>query len=195
MEIMFHVIIPAYEVTVINDPLEFPDLGPLMIHGETRRQQPYVWLNLPTIHDYPGRRLTLKNVGNMARPESEWKDAATIATGVGVFSAATAACIGTFILCPPAGIVAVLAWPLAAGGGAACAAETVEKRLSKQVPRILGTSDLNKDGAGTDEEGSEDSDDSDEVRTTANIVYQPETKHVSRHKHRHRHRRHRHSRS
>jgi len=68
---MFHITIPAYETTVIKDPLGFPDVGLLMIHGETYRQQPLMWFNLPTVENYHRGRLTSKHVGNMARQESD----------------------------------------------------------------------------------------------------------------------------
>ena len=46
---VLHLLIPAHEVTVIVEPLEFSYLGPLTIQGESHGQQLYVWLNLPTI--------------------------------------------------------------------------------------------------------------------------------------------------
>jgi len=169
---MFHLIIPAYETTVIKDPLEFPDVGLLMIHGETYRQQPLIWFNLPTVENYPESLLTFKYIGNMARPESDWKGVATIATGAGVFTATTALVLGAALFCPPV----VLAWPIAASAGSVSAAKAVNKRLSKEVPRVLGTVESNNDNVDRDENGPVDS---------ADIIIQPGTRHVRQRKHRH----------
>ncbi|RDW56580.1 hypothetical protein BP6252_14085 [Coleophoma cylindrospora] len=180
---MFHLIIPAYETTAIKDPLEFPDVGLLMIHGETYRQQPLMWFNLPTVENYPGSLLSFKYIGNMARPESDWKGVATVATGAGVFTATTALVLGAALICPPV----ALAWPCAAGFGAISAAEAVDNRLSKEVPRVLGTVESNNNNADGDQNGLVDSED---------IIIQPRTKHVRQRKHRHgNHQGHRRSRS
>lgn len=58
----------------------------------------------------------------MVQPESEPKDAATIATGEGVFSVATVGVCRNLHFCSPVGSVAVLAWPITAGERAVCAA-------------------------------------------------------------------------
>lgn len=63
---VFHLLMPAYRTTVIKDPLEFPDLGTLVIHGEKPDTNPYTWLNLPTIHQYPSA-ITFGSVGNLAQ--------------------------------------------------------------------------------------------------------------------------------
>lgn len=68
---VFHLLMPAYRTTVIRDPLEFPDLGALVIHGEKPDENPYVWLNLPTLKDDPGK-IVLRGVRNMADGESTW---------------------------------------------------------------------------------------------------------------------------
>ena len=154
-----------------------------MIHGETRRQRPYVWVNLPTIEDYPDARLTLKNVGNQARQENQWKNVAPAAAQVGVVSATTATVIGASILCPPAGAALTLAWPFASALGVDSAAEAVSRRLSKEVPRILGTSnssinDETTGGLGTDENGGTGGSQASADRPE--LVYQPEVRHVRR---------------
>jgi hypothetical protein len=63
---VFHLLMPAYCTTVVKDPLEFPDLGELEIHGEKANAIPYVWLNLPTVDEYPGG-ITFKSVENLAQ--------------------------------------------------------------------------------------------------------------------------------
>lgn len=68
---VFHLLMPAYRTTVIRDPLEFPDLGALVIHGEKPDESPYVWLNLPTLKDDPGK-IVLRGMRNMADGESTW---------------------------------------------------------------------------------------------------------------------------
>ncbi|KAM0417112.1 hypothetical protein ACHAPT_012888 [Fusarium lateritium] len=134
---MFHLLIPTYRPMFINNPLEFPDLGALTIHGETHNSHNFVWLNLPTLENYPGN-LFLKDVENVTREESEWKTAATVGTAIGGISASLA---GTFAL----GAAFPLLTPLALIGvwsaGGACstiAATQVNKGLGRELPRVLG---------------------------------------------------------
>ncbi|KAF4995733.1 hypothetical protein FGRMN_4940 [Fusarium graminum] len=163
---MFHLLIPTSRPMSIKDPLEFPDLGDLAIHGETHQGNNYVWINLPTYEDYPAN-LSLKHVENAIRGDSEWRTSATVTTAIGGIAASLAGAAFTlrvkgapFPSLKTFGIGAVCStiaarirgaeyFPLAVlgmgGVGTMIAALGVNKSLSKRVPRLIGGTDTPKE--------------------------------------------------
>ncbi|KAF4457924.1 hypothetical protein F53441_277 [Fusarium austroafricanum] len=163
---MFHLLIPSSRPMSIRDALEFPDLGDLVIHGETHNGSNYVWVNLPTTEEYPNN-LLLKHVENAVRAESEWKTSATVSTAIGGLSASLAGAAFTlrvkgapFPSLKTFGFAAVCTTiarrvkgaeylPLAVlGMGGVCtmiAAMSVNRALSKRVPRLIGGTDTPKE--------------------------------------------------
>ncbi|KAF9767826.1 hypothetical protein IL306_014946 [Fusarium sp. DS 682] len=163
---MFHLLIPSSRPIAIRDALEFPDLGDLVIHGESHGGSNYVWVNLPTYDDYPAN-LLLKHVENAVRGESPWKTTATVSTAIGGLSASLVGAAFTlrvkgapFPSLKTFGIGAVCTTiarrvrgaeylPLAVLGiGGICttiAALSVNRGLSKRVPRLIGGTDTPKE--------------------------------------------------
>lgn len=126
---------------LIKEPLEFPDLGKLIIHGEKHASILYVWYNLTTHGKHPNSPI-LKGVGNMVRPASEWKKAATIATSVAGVAATVVSAVGasvmTAIACPLAVPVAMVGTAAAGMYCTEAAVKAVGARLGQEVPRVLG---------------------------------------------------------
>ncbi|KAJ4248824.1 hypothetical protein NW762_012662 [Fusarium torreyae] len=160
---MFHLLIPTSRPMSIRDALEFPDLGDLVIHGETHNGDNYVWINLPTHETYPAN-LLFKHVENAIRGESEWKTTATVSTALGGLSASLVGAAFTLrVKGAPfpslakfgfAGVCSTIAarvrgaeyLPLAVLGiGGLCttiAALQVNRGLSKSIPRIVGGTEI-----------------------------------------------------
>ncbi|KAM5376402.1 hypothetical protein ACJZ2D_005456 [Fusarium nematophilum] len=169
---MLHLLIPAYRPMLIKDALEFPNLGLFMIHGEIHHARNYIWMNLPTVQDYPGDLIVLKDVGNMARAESEWKDAAAFGTAAGGMTATFAGTIAASVVCP-------ILMPVVFFGGGACsllAGAKVEESLSKEIPRLLGSEEINErdQASGAGARGTNRHDQGERP-----INVQPNTRHVS----------------
>jgi hypothetical protein len=163
---MFHLLIPTSRPMSIRDALDFPDLGDLAIHGETHNGCNYVWINLPNYENYPAN-LLLKHVENAIRGDSEWRTTATVTTALGGLSASLAGAAFTlrvkgapFPSLKTFGIGAVASTiaarvrgaeylPLAVlgmGGVATMiAALSVNRGLSKRVPRLVGGTDTPKE--------------------------------------------------
>ncbi|KAF4950000.1 hypothetical protein FSARC_13319 [Fusarium sarcochroum] len=160
---MFHLLIPTSRPMSIRDALEFPDLGDLVIHGETHNGDNYVWVNLPTHESYPAN-LLLKHAENAIRGESAWKTTATVSTALGGLSASLVGAAFTLrVKGAPfpslakfgfAGVCTTIAarvrgaeyLPVAVLGiGGLCttiAALQVNRALSKSVPRVVGGTEI-----------------------------------------------------
>ncbi|PCD42228.1 hypothetical protein AU210_004758 [Fusarium oxysporum f. sp. radicis-cucumerinum] len=196
---MFHLLIPSSRPMSIRDALEFPDLGDLVIHGETHGGNNYVWVNLPTSDDYPAN-LLLKHVENAVRGESEWKTTATVSTAIGGLTASLAGAAFTlrvkgapFPSLKTFGIGAVCTTiaarirgaeylPLAVLGiGGLCttiAALQVNRGLSKRVPRLIGGTDTPKEPKAEPEKedsaASEQDESKDEAPQESDVLPEPE---------------------
>ncbi|KAI1047853.1 hypothetical protein LB505_012259 [Fusarium chuoi] len=196
---MFHLLIPSSRPMSIRDALEFPDLGDLVIHGETHGGNNYVWVNLPTSDDYPAN-LLLKHVENAVRGESEWKTTATVSTAIGGLTASLAGAAFTlrvkgapFPSLKTFGIGAVCTTiaarirgaeylPLAVLGiGGLCttiAALQVNRGLSKRIPRLIGGTDTPKEPKAEPEKedsaASEQDESRDETPHESDVLPEPE---------------------
>lgn len=140
---VFHLILPADQSMWIRDPLAFPDLGKLVIHGEKAGTKEYVWLNLPTLEDYPGTYARLEGVGNMTISESIWRNVAVGATETAgmLVTAAAVVSTGTIaqLLHPLSEVRSEMHRTLRQGRWATKkAVNAVDRYLGEQVPRVLG---------------------------------------------------------
>lgn len=167
----FHLLIPAYRVMFIANPLKFPDLGPLTIHGQIHNGNYYVWFNLPTLEDYRTGSITLSNVGNMAQGDSKYRGVAAAGTMGGGICASMAATVCLTPLFPPAIVLAPLGFVASTYGG-----QCVYDYLSKKVPRVLGEPPQSGESSDEEEEDGEDREP---------VIIQPATRHVKRSKRRH----------
>lgn len=171
----FHLLIPAYRAMFIANPLEFPDLGPLTIHGQIHHGNYYVWFNLPTLEDYRTGSIALSNVGNMAHGDSKYRGvAAAGTTGAGICASAVAAA-SLSPLFPPPIILVPVGFVASVYGG-----ECVHDYLSKKIPRVLGEAPSSSNSSDDEEE-----EDGDERQDREPVTVQPATRHVKHRKRRH----------
>ena len=126
---------------LIKDPLIFPEkLFPLTVQGLVHDSKEYVWFNLPTLDKISAHSLELKHVGNMYRPPSEWRVAATMGTFVGT-TATWMGAVGaaaSITAAPPLAILLSLTTGVAGMAGVVKATTYVDEMFEERPPRVLG---------------------------------------------------------